>query len=198
MDAAVAGLIGAAIGAVAGFTGTVLTALLQFRLEQRKWLRNREDLAHKEFRLAIAELTKTMSSAMHSMTWLTWTASQDMGVINKEIISSYDAEMHKLFPDLWGILAVIAALDKDTHYHLEPLVERITKIDAQIAKATLLFKDSDSSECKKALAECFADANMLYENLPQVIADSLSTSNIEQNKAHKIALSHPKLRRSFK
>ncbi|MEO0841679.1 MAG: hypothetical protein AAF063_22580 [Cyanobacteria bacterium J06643_5] len=198
MDATVAGLIGAAIGAVAGFTGTVLTVVFQFRLEERKWLRNREDLALKELRVAIAELTKTMSSAMHSMTWLTWTAYEELGVIDKEIISSYDVEMHKLFPELWGILAVIAALDKETHSRLEPFVEEITKNDAQIARATLLFKDSDSSECKAALAECFADTKMLYKNLPQVLADSLSTSNIGQNEVRRIALSHPKLRRPFK
>jgi len=198
MDAAVAGLIGAAIGAVAGFTGTVLTAVLQFRLEQRKWLRAREDLTIKELRVAIAELTKTMASAMHSMTWLTWTAYEELGVINKEIISSYDAEMHRLFPDLWGILAVIAALDREAHSHLEPLVEEITKIDARIGRATLLFKDSDSSECKAALAECFAHASSLYKNLPQVLADSLSISNIGQNEVNRIVLAYPKLRRFFK
>ena len=41
MDAAVAGLIGAAIGAIAGMTGTLITAYLQAKQEHMKWMRDK-------------------------------------------------------------------------------------------------------------------------------------------------------------
>lgn len=41
MDAALAGLIGAGIGALAGIAGAMLTYVLQTRLEREKWLRDR-------------------------------------------------------------------------------------------------------------------------------------------------------------
>jgi hypothetical protein len=41
MDAALAGLVGAGIGALAGIAGAMLTYVLQTRLEREKWLRDR-------------------------------------------------------------------------------------------------------------------------------------------------------------
>lgn len=46
MDSAVAGLIGAGIGAVAGMTGTLLSQLLQSRRENKKWLITRKEDAY--------------------------------------------------------------------------------------------------------------------------------------------------------
>jgi hypothetical protein len=41
MDAAVAGLIGAALGAIAGMAGTLITAYLQAKQEHIKWIRDK-------------------------------------------------------------------------------------------------------------------------------------------------------------
>jgi hypothetical protein len=41
MDSAIAGLLGAGIGALAGLTGAVVTNRLQSRVDQHKWLRDR-------------------------------------------------------------------------------------------------------------------------------------------------------------
>ena len=46
MDSAVAGLIGAGIGAVAGITGTFLAQILQSRREHRKWILSRKEDAY--------------------------------------------------------------------------------------------------------------------------------------------------------
>jgi len=44
MDSAIAGLIGAGVGAAAGMTGTLLAQILQSRREHRKWrLSKKED-----------------------------------------------------------------------------------------------------------------------------------------------------------
>jgi hypothetical protein len=41
MDAAIAGLVGAGIGALAGIVGTLITNYLQIIQEQKKWLRDK-------------------------------------------------------------------------------------------------------------------------------------------------------------
>ena len=46
MDTAIAGLIGASIGAAAGMTGTLLAQILQSRREHRKWLLSKKEDAY--------------------------------------------------------------------------------------------------------------------------------------------------------
>lgn len=46
MDAAVAGLVGAAIGAVAGILGTIITHYLQSSQDNKKWLRDKREEAY--------------------------------------------------------------------------------------------------------------------------------------------------------
>lgn len=46
MDTAIAGLIGAGIGAAAGMTGTLLAQILQSRREHRKWLLSKKEDAY--------------------------------------------------------------------------------------------------------------------------------------------------------
>ena len=76
MDAAVAGLIGAAIGAVAGLMGAFFTSIVQSRIEEKKWRRSKQDTLSKELRLQIAEVSRKMLVAQHSMEWITWYARE--------------------------------------------------------------------------------------------------------------------------
>jgi hypothetical protein len=70
MDAAIAGLIGAAIGAVAGMAGTLITTYLQAKQEHAKWIRDKRVEAYSNtIRYLVRALNKRSSLAIKGDTF---------------------------------------------------------------------------------------------------------------------------------
>ena len=65
MEAAIIGLIGALIGALAGIAGAYLTFWLNTRHEHERALR-----------AAVADVTRSLAAASHEIVWLTWQAKE--------------------------------------------------------------------------------------------------------------------------
>jgi hypothetical protein len=98
MDSGLASVVAALIALVAGLAGGFLAGRQQSSLEYQKWQRSRADDLAKEARLAVAELTKSLGAATHTMAWLTWTARNRPKQLTKQNVLNYDEEMHRLFP----------------------------------------------------------------------------------------------------
>ena len=163
MDAAVAGLIGAAIGAVAGLMGAFFTSIVQSRIEEKKWRRSKQDTLSKELRLQIAEVSRKMLVAQHSMEWITWYAREGPKHLDKKMISEYNKEIHDAFPELLGALAITAALNLDIYNQLSIIADEIYGIEGRIAKALFLF-DEAPEECIEKLAKYNSEATAFYKN----------------------------------
>lgn len=72
MDSAVAGLIGAGIGAVAGIAGTLITTYLQAKQERLKWLRDKRIESYSNtIRYLTRALNKRSSISIESGTLVT-------------------------------------------------------------------------------------------------------------------------------
>ncbi len=72
MDSAVAGLIGAGIGAVAGIAGTLITTYLQAKQERLKWLRDKRVESYSNtIRYLTRALNKRSSISIESGTLVT-------------------------------------------------------------------------------------------------------------------------------
>ncbi|MGA9667162.1 MAG: hypothetical protein WBQ69_12050 [Gallionella sp.] len=69
---------------------------------------------------AILELTKKLAARSHSISWLTWAATQDEVSIDEEDFNSYDKEMMVVSSDLLALLATVAALDEEKYKVLRP------------------------------------------------------------------------------
>jgi hypothetical protein len=68
MDQTWSHLLATAIGAVAGFSGALLTALLQQRSEHRRWLREQTKLAYSSALTALSRATIVpISSNLHEV-----------------------------------------------------------------------------------------------------------------------------------
>jgi hypothetical protein len=72
MDAAVAGLLGAAIGALAGVIGSVLTAWQQNRMERERRQAAQRDESLKVQRQALLHLTELIATGTQAILWLSW------------------------------------------------------------------------------------------------------------------------------
>ena len=99
MDAGLAALIGALVGGIAAIAGSLITGLIQVRTEKQKWLRSRQDEAAAQLRLQIAEVARKMLSAQHSMEWIAWYAARVPQYVSQEMVSNYEQEIHKVFPN---------------------------------------------------------------------------------------------------
>lgn len=173
MDHASAIVLGAGIGALAGITGGMLASWRQTQLEREKWLRGRDDVLANELRVSLQQLTVKLAGAMHSMCWLTWLAKQAPQRLTENRITEYDNEMHELLPQITGLHAMVAALDRASFDRLSGLVERVLVADERIGRASLEFM-TGSSDSATALAACFEETMLLERTIPQVVADVIS------------------------
>lgn len=139
-------------------------------VEAAKWPISRENAHAHELRATIQQLTKHMSAALHSMFWLTWVAERKEERLTAERIDAYDEEMHRLLPEISGLLSATAALDGPTFESISPLVEELYKIDYQIGLAQLELEESRESGVK-GFIKCFKRATDLDRDLPRRTAD---------------------------
>ena len=170
MDGAVAGLLGATIGALSGLAGGFFTGRRQLKVERDKWLQARKDEIQKDIRLAAAELTRKIAAANHSMVWLTWKAHFQPNDLTKEDISVYDKEMHVLKPEIIGALMNLCALDKSLYDKMNPFVTKTNVLDGRIRIAAISF-DASPESTREAIAEFYGAAYPLYNELSQTVAD---------------------------
>ena len=89
MDAAVAGLIGAAIGAVAGMAGTLITNYLQAKQEHAKWIRDKRVEAYSNaIRYLVRALNKRSSLSIEGGTFTS--------VMGKDVIKEWFDELSEI------------------------------------------------------------------------------------------------------
>lgn len=158
MDPTTASLIGAGIGALAGITGGWLNGWRQSKLENEKWLRSRQEAIEKDTRLALADLTKKIAAGIHAMAWLAWKAKIEPTRLSENDLTTYDVTMNTLFPDIVGSRVALAALSKEIHAQISPLIQRLYDLDVKIAETAALYRNSPS-EGSKELAEFLSETS---------------------------------------
>jgi hypothetical protein len=112
-------------------------AKASWRLELGKWRRARDDIKMSDLRSGLQQLIFTASLAAHSMCWLTWLADSDPVRVTKDRLDQYDAEMHKLLPQLLGNLAFVASIRPATYGRFKELIDDIFIADGKIATAAI-------------------------------------------------------------
>jgi hypothetical protein len=172
MDSGLATVVAALIALVAGLAGGFIAGKQQSTLEYQKWQRGRADDLAKEARLAVAELTKSLGAATHTMAWLTWTARNRPKHLTRQAIQNYDEEMHKLFPSISGSLSLVSALSEPLYRQMEPLVEKVYSLDEQIALAATECIEQPEGAAD-LLGRYHAEVSSYTENLNREVADIL-------------------------
>jgi len=183
IDAAIAGLIGAAIGAISSLMGALLGGWQQSRIERQRWFRARDDKLIHDLQLAIVELTRKLAAGIHSMQWFMWIAVYQPEKFSveqfNEKLQGYNNEVHSLFPELTGSLMVIAALDKDMYNRMSPLVDEFMELDWQIAMIAVS-QDDSFSKSVEALASCYSKVNEYKKRLHECVSEIIGIRKIDR------------------
>src|ERR1044071_4725017 len=135
-------IITALIAAFAGLSVALITSWLQSKLEYKKWIRTREDVIDKEFRSAIAELSRKMVVGSHRIIWLAWKAKHDPEGFKEEDFLTYDKNMGDVFPDIVGARVLVSAFNRQAHNEITPFVRALYDLDEKVAHAAKLFKNA--------------------------------------------------------
>jgi hypothetical protein len=158
---ALIGIVGALIGAAGAFAATLIASQRQRASEYKK-----------EVRLAVAELTRVLGSAGHSINWLTWKARFTPSEFGEQAIHDYNTEMHRELPKILGSLAVVSALDADAWQKVRPLANDLLMLDAKVASAAAGFY-TDRAKSVEAVGMHTNAANAFISNLNVRTADIL-------------------------
>jgi hypothetical protein len=163
----------ALFGAVLGYLGSMITTkranAFQLQLEGKKAALTRRETLDQELRSQVAEAGRGMLSAQHSMEWVCWYADQAPKLLDKEIVTAYQKEIHVTFPKLLGDLAGVASLNQQIYESLASLASSVYSLDGKIAGALARFKKTPD-ESLKILQECYPETTRLYQELPISLA----------------------------
>lgn len=160
------------VALVSGLAGGYLTGRQGSSIELAKWKRGRLDDHARESSLAVAELTRNLGAATHSMGWLTWKAQHRSSLLSAEDVQVYDTEMHQLFPSISGALSLVAALSQPLFRKLDPIVHEVYALDEKISHAgtMVLLRDSEGSS---DLGSLVVEVRVLSENLNRRVSEIL-------------------------
>ncbi|HJQ35006.1 MAG TPA: hypothetical protein VJ866_22845 [Pyrinomonadaceae bacterium] len=177
---AVQSLLAALAGAGLAFYGLWLQGRRQERVERdrwereqteedTKWRRAKEDERLKETRLALAELAKAMTAAVQSMTWILWIAKFDFKNFNIGHVREHDKRMNKIYTELVGRQAALAALDEDVYRRTDPSVKLVYYYDAEIARVVAKSELTDLGDLMR-LGSMWQVVYDFSNDIPNIIA----------------------------
>jgi hypothetical protein len=169
LDAAVAGLLGAAIGGGVAILKSFIDGRSQRNLEEAKAKWSREGTVATELRLHVATVARELLSAQHSMEWLCWQTQQGSKLLDEKAVTDYHGEIHATFPKLLGALAAVSSLNDRAYNELSVLADKVFAIEGKIAAALVGFKIS-AQAATSGVAEQHASATSLYRELPMSLA----------------------------
>ena len=125
----------------------------------------------KELRDAVRAFTEGVGALAHSMCWLTWDC-KERNRLDAEMAKNYDAEVHRVCPQIIGQLALIAMLDKVVAEKLAPLATDVFTLDAQVGNAVVL-AETDHAKGLAALRQLHGHAGNFESRFRERVVDLL-------------------------
>lgn len=162
MDAAIAGLIGAGLGAVASTTASMIATLQQTRSERERTRAARADEALRTEREALVQLCELLATGTQAIAWLGWAAKVQPQEVLLQEMQTYDTRMRELIPRLLAAEVAAASVSDDAFDRVDPLVRELITLDTRVGTVTAAF-DRDREQAKQHLAEAKDAANDLSD-----------------------------------
>ncbi len=175
MNDAISGLIGAAIGAIAGVLGGLFAIRAERKLEYQKWVRGREDDVRRDVRLAVAEVANKLAALAHAVMWFTYKTVATKQEPSPSILETFDKEVHELTSNLVGAQIRLAELDSSLYKQITPFVSDAINLTERVFEGTSLMRENTDHGIQ-ALSECNQAALKFIKTLPQQIANLIGIS----------------------
>jgi hypothetical protein len=170
MDAAEAGLIGAAIGGGVAILKSWIDGRSQVKLEKAKAEWSKENAVAAELRTHVATVARELFAVQHSIEWLC-SKTDENSELSVEDVDRYDTEIHTTFPKLLGALATVSSLNEQAYNDLSVLAFSLFKIDGKIARALRGFSTAVSKMGASAMvANERGEVTRLWRELPVSIS----------------------------
>ncbi len=157
------------------FRGTQSLEMARFTQEQNRKIEEfksrliMDSESHRNVRLAVAEVSKRLAAATHSICWATWPA-KDHPKSFESLVDKYDGEIHLLFSDLVAARVVLAALSPAVHDQMSPLIDQLYGLDVNMGEAKCLFEE-DHQRALVALAKLHTAARKLDDALLEAVTN---------------------------
>jgi hypothetical protein len=160
MDAALAGLLGTAVGAAAGIVGTALTVRHQRLLEaERARVAHEGELLRLE-REALLDLADRFAAALNTVLYLTWYASKIPERVTTEALVDYEETMKDLLGSLLGSHIGASSLSGTAFTTIDPLIQKLYELDERIALEIGQF-DREPDEARRRIGSLHEEARRL-------------------------------------
>lgn len=176
MDAAIIGLAGGVIGALAGLLGTLITNRQQRLLEAQNWRQGRADEIWKEERWSLLELTRLIAIASQSMAWLAWSASAKQFYEVKEEAKLYNTQMRELLPKIFSAQAAASGLSDTAYQDIQALIDRLVGLDMLLGTKCAEM-DSAADTALPKIADLEPAALELARQVVETVHGHLRTAN---------------------
>lgn len=137
------------------------------------FLKTREPDASVSIRSALAELTKNLTSCIHSISWLCWSVQHSPAAIRGNI-KAYNTEMHKQLSELMASRVILAAQDTSRYNILVPVMAKMLALDAKVGKVVagcLSLHPLQEAAAQKELINCHGEAVELEQELLKIVSD---------------------------
>jgi hypothetical protein len=130
----------------------------------------------KEARLAVSQLTRSIGVTVHTIAWFTWKAKNRASLLAPSDVQDYDSDMKKIFPELTGSLAVLAAFSRVAYERAKYVAVEVYALDERVAYVAtgLLTEDKNAPA---ALASLHGEASRLESSLKRSLRRSWSMSS---------------------
>jgi hypothetical protein len=153
MDAALAGLLGTAIGALAGIVGSLLSSRHQVRLERQRIDAARRDELTRAARQSLLDLVQLVATGTQAIAWVTWAVEYQPAEGALAEARRYEDSMRELLPRLVSAQVAVASLSGPTTYErLDPLVRTLINLDARVGTALVGHEQGDATSTAELLA----------------------------------------------
>jgi hypothetical protein len=176
MDAAVVGLIGGFVGAIAGLLGALIAGWQQRLAEAQRWRQGRADEIWKEERRSLLELTTLIATASQAMAWLAWSASIKPPEAVKKEAETYDDRMRELLPMIFSAQAAASGLSDTTYKTIQELVGRLVDLDTFLGTKCVEL-DSSPGATLPIIANLEPAAIELARQVVETVHGHLRTAN---------------------
>lgn len=170
MDQALIALLGAAIGAIAAITGSVITNMVAVRNENARQRESRHAAyvaaLRKEAAAAFAEIYIYFSA----IEVVCFFAKNDPDAIDAAMVKRYHDTIAATDPRMMAAIATVAGLNVRLYDELRPISRSLQKLDDTVCAALRDLLD-DRPRAVSALAECHASMVELDDFIPAKIAE---------------------------
>jgi hypothetical protein len=136
VDAALAGLLGTAIGAVAGIVGSLIASGHQVRIERERVAAARRDELTRAARQSLLDLVQLVATGTQAIAWVTWAVGSQPREQSLAEARRYEETMRALLPRLVAAQVAVASLsDVATYQRLDPIVRGLVHLDVRVGTA---------------------------------------------------------------